>query len=43
VQQVSPLHQAQLLTYLSLSGKRVGLLMDFNTPLLKDGITRLIL
>jgi GxxExxY protein len=42
VEQVSPLHQAQLLTYLRLSNKRVGLLMNFNTPLLKDGITRLI-
>jgi GxxExxY protein len=43
VEQVSPLHKAQLLTYLRLSSKRVGLLMNFNSPLLKDGITRLIL
>ncbi|HTW70758.1 MAG TPA: GxxExxY protein [Acetobacteraceae bacterium] len=35
-----PLHDAQLLTYLRLSGHRVGLLMNFNAPVLKDGIRR---
>jgi GxxExxY protein len=43
VAEVSPLHKAQLLTYLRLSGKKVGFLMNFNTPLLKDGITRMVL
>jgi GxxExxY protein len=43
VDEVTPLHQAQLLTYLRLSGKKVGLLLNFNTPIMKDGITRLVL
>jgi len=38
-----PIHEAQLLTYLRLSGKRVGLLINFNVPLLKEGITRRVL
>ncbi len=38
-----PVHEAQLLTYLKLSGKRVGLLINFNVPLLKDGILRRVL
>ena len=40
VEQILPLHEAQLLTYLRLSKKRVGLLMNFNTIVLKDGIVR---
>jgi len=36
-------HQAQLLTYLRLSGLRVGLLINFNVPVLKDGIRRRVL
>ena len=36
------LHTAQLLTYLKLSKKRIGLLINFNVPLLKDGIRRVI-
>jgi GxxExxY protein len=43
VEVVLPVHQAQLLTYLKLSGKRLGLLINFNTPLLKDGIRRFVL
>ena len=38
-----PVHSAQLLTYLRLSGKRLGLLINFNTPLIKDGIKRIAL
>ena len=43
VEQVLPVHEAQLLTYVRLSGKRVGLLLNFNVPALKDGIVRRIL
>ena len=43
VAEVSRLHKAQLLTYLRLSGKKVGFLINFNTPLLKDGVTRMVL
>ena len=37
-----PAHEAQLLTYLRLSGLRLGLLMNFHAPLLKDGLRRLV-
>lgn len=40
VETLLPIHQSQLLTYLKLSGCRLGLLMNFNVPLLKDGIRR---
>ena len=43
VEKILPVHKAQLLTYLKLSEKRVGLLLNFNTPLLKDGIVRMVL
>ena len=43
VERLLPLHDAQLLTYLKLSGIRTGLLMNFNTPVLKNGIRRLVL
>ncbi len=36
-----PIHEAQLLTYLKLSGIKVGLLINFNVPILKEGIRRL--
>jgi len=39
---VTPLHEAQLLSYLKLSGKHLGLLINFNVMLLKDGIKRRI-
>jgi len=42
VEQLLPVHEAQLLTYLKLSGKRVGLLFNFNVEVLKDGIVRRI-
>ncbi len=38
---LAPIHQAQLITYLKLSGKRLGLLINFNVPRLKDGIRRI--
>ena len=43
VEALQPVHQAQLLTYLKLTDRRLGLLINFNTPLLKDGIRRLAL
>ena len=43
VDQLLPIHSAQLLTYLRLSGNRLGLLINFNTPLIKDGIKRIVL
>lgn len=39
----TPVHIAQVLTYLKLSGCQVGLLLNFTTKSLKDGIKRLIL
>jgi GxxExxY protein len=39
---IIPLHEAQLLSYLKLSGKHLGLLINFNVTLLKAGITRRI-
>ena len=42
VERLLPVHEAQLLTYLRLSGHRVGLLLNFNVPLMKDGIRRLV-
>ncbi|MBI5162382.1 MAG: GxxExxY protein [Magnetospirillum sp.] len=42
-EKLAPLHDAQLLTYLRLSGCRVGLLMNFNVPVLKDGVKRFVL
>ena len=43
VDQVCGIHEAQLLTYMKLSGVRTGLLINFNTPRLKQGITRFVL
>jgi GxxExxY protein len=42
VEAVSPVHQAQLLSYLNLSGKSLGLLINFNVVHLKDGIRRFV-
>ncbi|MEX0647697.1 MAG: GxxExxY protein [Balneolaceae bacterium] len=41
--QVHPVWQAQLLSHLKLTGKRLGYLINFNVPLIKDGIQRMIL
>jgi GxxExxY protein len=43
VESVLPVHEAQLLTYLKLTGLRVGLLINFNVPVLKSGIYRRVL
>lgn len=42
IEALLPLHEAQLLTYLRLGGWKVGLLMNFNVPVLRRGIRRLI-
>ena len=41
VEMLAPVHKKQLLTYLRLADKRLGLLINFNTALIKDGITRI--
>jgi len=43
VEQLLPIHKAQLLTYLKLSQKTLGFLINFNSPLIKDGIKRIVL
>jgi len=40
---LAPIHEAQLLTYLKLTGVKVGLLINFNVSILKDGIRRFIM
>ena len=42
VEELAPIHEAQLISYLKLSGKKVGLLINFNVTVLKDGIRRLV-
>jgi len=42
-QELLPIHEAQLLTYLRLSGLKVGLLINFNVPVLRNGIKRRVL
>lgn len=43
VEKVIPVHEAQLLTYMKLTGIHVGVLINFNVPVLKDGIYRRVL
>ncbi len=43
VSSIEPIHEAQLLTYLKLGGWKLGLLVNFNVPALKEGIRRRIL
>ena len=43
VERLLPIHDAQLLTYLRLSGMKTGLLLNFNTPVLFRGVRRLVL
>jgi GxxExxY protein len=42
-ERLEPIHEAQLLTYLKLTGIKLGLLINFNVPVLKEGIRRLAL
>jgi GxxExxY protein len=42
VERVMPIHEAQLYTYLKLSGKKTGLILNFFTKLMKDGIHRIV-
>jgi len=43
VEQLHEVHKAQLITYLKLTGTRLGLLVNFNVPVIKQGIKRIIL
>lgn len=42
IDKLLPIHEAQLLSYLRLSHKKVGLLMNFHVPVLKDGLKRIV-
>ena len=42
VEQIAKIHEAQLLTYLKLGGWKVGLLINFNVPVLRQGIRRMV-
>ncbi|HOG76020.1 MAG TPA: GxxExxY protein [Candidatus Marinimicrobia bacterium] len=42
VEEILPVHKKQLLTYLKLTGLKLGLLINFNSNLIKDGITRIV-
>jgi len=42
VEKLLPIHEAQLLSYLRLSNKRIGLLMNFHVPVLKSGLKRIV-
>jgi len=41
-EKIEPIHRAQVLTYLKLSGLNLGLLLNFNTPVMRDGIVRIV-
>jgi len=43
VDRIMPIHEAQMLTYLRLSGVKIGLIINFNVPVLKEGIKRIVL
>ncbi len=42
VERIAPVHKKQLLTYLKVTDKRLGLLINFGAPLIKEGITRIV-
>lgn len=41
-EKIEPIHRAQLLTYLKLSRLSLGLLLNFNVPVMRDGIVRIV-
>lgn len=41
-ERIEPIHKAQLLTYLKLSGLHLGLILNFNVPVMRDGIVRIV-
>lgn len=43
VEQIAPVHEAQILSYLKFSDCKIGLLINFNVKLLKDGVRRFIM
>ena len=43
VNRIEPVFEAQIITYLKITGKKLGLLINFNVPVLKNGIKRIIL
>jgi GxxExxY protein len=43
IESIAPVHEATVLTYLRLSGKTLGLLINFNVAMLKDGVRRFVL
>jgi GxxExxY protein len=43
IERFAPVHHAQVLSYLRLTGIRVGLLVNFNVPVLQDGLKRIVL
>lgn len=43
VDKITPIHEAQLLTYLKLTDIKIGLIMNFHAPILRDGIKRMML
>lgn len=43
VERLLPIHEAQILTYLRMSGRKIGLLMNFNAATLKEGLRRFVL
>ena len=42
IEAIAPVHQKQLLTYLRITGNKLGLLINFNSALIKDGIQRIV-
>jgi GxxExxY protein len=42
VDAIHPIHEAQVISYLKLSGRKIGLLINFNLTMLKNGVRRLV-